>query len=124
MQEYTIGDLVRWNFETANNIYEGVGLIIDTGDFTQTMVNHMGENAFSSTKDSLLVRWGWVNRIEKHLQVQIVKDKPLDGFEPTRDTWVRKDLCKVLSQVDPSYLDHEHRRLPDSDRRQPDTAEG
>ena len=70
MQEYTIGDLVRWNFETANNIYEGVGLIIDTGDFTQTMVNHMGENAFSSTKDSLLVRWGWVNRIEKHLQVE------------------------------------------------------
>ena len=123
MQEYTIGDLVRWNFETANNIYEGVGLIIDTGDFTQTMVNHMGENAFSSTKDSLLVRWGWVNRIEKHLQVRIVKDKPHDGFEPTRDTWVRKDLCKVLSQVDPSYLDHEHRRLPDSERGQPDTAE-
>ena len=123
MQEYTIGDLVRWNFETANNIYEGVGLIFDTGDITQTMVINMGENAFSSTKDSLLVRWGWVNRIEKHLQVQIVKDKPLDGFEPTRDTWVRKDLCKVLSQVDPSYLDHEHRRLPDSERGQPDTAE-
>ena len=123
MQEYTIGDLGRWNFETANNIYEGVGLIIDTGDFTQTMVNHMGENAFSSTKDSLLVRWGWVNRIEKHLQVRIVKDKPLDGFEPTRDTWVRKDKCKVLSQVAPSYLDHGQQKSTPGKRRQPDSAE-
>ena len=116
MQTYAIGDLVRWEFETTNNIYEGIGVVSDTGEFTDTMVNHMG--------DSLLIRWGWINRTEKHLQVQIVKDKPLDGFEPTRATWVRKDLYKVLSQVDPSYLGHEHRRLPDSDRGQPDTAEG
>ena len=119
----TKGDLVRWELETKYNTYEGVGLVIDRGDEKDLMVNHMGENAFAPVTKSLLVRWGWVKTNKKPLEGQISKEKPLDGFEPTRATWVRKDKCKVLSQVDPSYLDHEHRRLPDSERGQPNTAE-
>ena len=117
------GDLVSWAFETVNNIHEGIGLVIDTGEFTDTMVNHMGENAFSSTKNSLLVRWGWVKTIKKPLENRLSADKPLDGFKPTRDTWVRKDKCKVLSQVAPSYLDHGQEESTLSERGQPSTAE-
>ena len=117
------GDLVRWKLETENNKYEGLGIVIDLGDHYETMVNHMGENAYAPISKSLLIRWGWVNTIKKPLERQISEEKPLDGFKPTLDTWVRKDKCKVLSQVVPSYLDHEQRRLSDSDHRQPDSAE-
>ena len=121
--EAVMGDLIRWEFDTPQNHHEGIGIVVALGDNNKLMVNHMGESSFSPVTSSLLVRWGWVKTIKKPLEGQISKEKPLDGFEPTRDTWVRKDLCKVLSQVDPSYLDHEHRRLPDSERGQPDTAE-
>jgi len=119
----TKGDLVRWEFETEFNKHEGIGLVIDLGDNNEMMVNHMGENAFSSVTSSLLVRWGWVETIKKPLEGKISTDKPLDGFEPTRDTWVRKDKCKVLSQVAPSYLDHGRQESTPGKRRQPDSAE-
>ena len=121
--EAIMGDLIRWELETPNNHYEGIGIVIALGDNNEMMINHMGENAYAPVKNSLLVRWGWVNTIKKPLEGQISKEKPLDGFKPTRDTWVRKDLCKVLSQVAPSYLDHGQEESADSKCRQPDTAE-
>ena len=121
--EAAMGDLIRWELETPNNHYEGIGIVIALGDNNEMMINHMGENAYAPVKNSLLVRWGWVKTIKKPLEGKISTDKPLDGFEPTRDTWVRKDKCKVLSQVAPSYLDHGQQESTDSKRRQPNSAE-
>ena len=117
------GDLVHWKFETDFNSHEGIGLVIDFGDEKDLLVNHMGEKAFAPVVRSLLVRWGWVKTIKKPLGGKISTDKPLDGFEPTRATWVRKDKCKVLSQVAPSYLDHGQEESNLSERGQPSTAE-
>ena len=119
----TKGDLVRWELETKYNTYEGVGLVIDRGDEKDLMVNHMGENAFAPVTKSLLVRWGWVKTNKKPLEGKISTDKPLDGFEPTQDTWVRKDKCKVLSQVASSYLNHGQEESPSDKRRQPSSAQ-
>lgn len=123
--EAVIGDLIRWEFETDFNHHEGIGLVIALGDAQdqEILVNHMGENRYAPVTKSLLVRWGWVKTIKKPLEGKISTDKPLDGFEPTRDTWVRKDICKVLSQVAPSYLDHGQQESTDSKRRQPNSAE-
>ena len=121
--EAVMGDLIRWEFDTPQNHHEGIGIVVALGDNNKLMVNHMGESSFSPVTSSLLVRWGWVKTIKKPLEGQISKEKPLDGFKPTRDTWVRKDKCKVLSQVAPSYLDHGQEESNLSERRQPSTAE-
>ena len=117
------GDLVHWKFETDFNSHEGIGRVIDFGDEKDLLVNHMGEKAFAPVVRSLLVRWGWVKTIKKPLEGKISTDKPLDGFEPTRDTWVRKDKCKVLSQVASSYLNHGQEESPSDKRRQPSSAQ-